>query len=770
MIEVFSTARQIREFYDSFSTTDSLLPKAITIAEFESKAWITPNLIEASEDTRLLLMRECSAFANFEQLHIPKEFTAFLTNSNYIFRLFEELANEEVDISELDMSDTYAEFGEHIAILKELLQRYSKALEQKGLYDSITKPKIAKINNSYLSSLRGVRVHLEGFLSRFEIRMLNEAKKICPLHIVAPITSYNQKVRMWLKEEGVETEQNTLVECDISKGEIVSVERLYEKKPKIFYQIFSSRVMQAAFIFEKIEMFAKNNILPQNIAVVLPEESFAPILKELDILGNLNFAMGFGMSLSKYYQRLKSILNFDDETERAFRLSRLELTAFVDLKQKASSSELVLWLSGFMYENDDKDENDIIKNELFLFEKFLQEAGALTYEQAAMLFLQRLERQRVDDKDGGKVTVIGVLESRGVKYEGVIIVDFNDDVVPKRSGKDMFISSSVRARCNLPSVEDRENLQRFFYDRLINNAKMAAVCCVENEDKLPSRFLKSINLLSEQKDELSYKKIIFKPSMPKSKPLEKVFAAKHDFFEKPLSHSRLKNFLECERRYYFLYIKSYKEAKIPSKECDARSFGVFIHQFLNELFKRDISTFERLKKDAAKIMEDIRPEGDIWKLEGDIWLLKLEEFFKNEIKRKEDGWRVHALEKRVEKEFDGFYIEGVIDRIDKRGFEYLLLDYKSGKISTEKSEEKALESCDFQLEFYSLLFEEVSNSAFYSLNEAKLIESPYFVLKREKLKEHLNTLKKQKEFEFAKTDDIKRCLFCPFDKLCGSAL
>jgi RecB family exonuclease len=770
MIEVFSTARQIRDFYESFSQTDSILPKVLTIAEFESKAWITPNLVEASEDTRLLLMRECSAFANFERLHIPKEFTAFLTNSNYIFRLFEELANEEVDISELDISDTYAEFGEHIAILKELLQRYVKALEQKGLYDSITKPKIAKINSSYLSSLRGIRVRLEGFLSKFEIRMLEEVKKICPAHIVVPITLYNKKTQAWLKEEGAETKPNTLIEYDMSGGKTISVEKLYDKKPKIFYQTFSSRVIQTAFVFEKIETFVKNNILPQNIAVVLPDESFASILKELDVLGNLNFAMGFGMSLSKYYQRLKSILNFDDEIEHALRLSRLELSAFADLKQKASSKELILWLSGFIREDDDKNENDIIKNELFLFEKFLEEAGNLTYEQAAILFLQRLERQRIDDKEGGKVTVIGILESRGVKYEGVIIVDFNDDIVPKRSGKDMFISSNVRARCALPSVEDRENLQRFFYDRLINNAKMAAICCVENEDKLPSRFLKSLNLTSEQKDELSYKQIIFKPSALKAKPLEKVFAARHDFFEKPLSHSRLKSFLECERRYYFFYIKGYKEAKIPSNEYDARSFGAFIHQFLNELFKRDISSFERLKKDASEIMESSRPKGDIWKLEGDIWLLKLEEFFKNEIKRKEEGWRVFALEKRAEKEFDGFLIEGVIDRIDKRGSEYLLLDYKSGKISTEKSEEKALESRDFQLEFYSLLFEEASNAAFYSLSEAKLIENPYFDLKREKLKERLNVLKKQKEFEFAKTDDIKRCLFCPFDKLCERAL
>ena len=51
----------------------------------------------------------------------------------------------------------------------------------------------------------------------------------------------------------------------------------------------------------------------------------------------------------------------------------------------------------------------------------------------------------MDDVRGGKVTVMGVLETRGVRFEAVVIVDFNEGVVPATSSKDQFLNSQVRA-------------------------------------------------------------------------------------------------------------------------------------------------------------------------------------------------------------------------------------------------------------------------------------------------------------------------------------
>jgi hypothetical protein len=43
MLEVFATSRAVRSFYETFSDANTLLPKAITIAELEQKALLVPH-------------------------------------------------------------------------------------------------------------------------------------------------------------------------------------------------------------------------------------------------------------------------------------------------------------------------------------------------------------------------------------------------------------------------------------------------------------------------------------------------------------------------------------------------------------------------------------------------------------------------------------------------------------------------------------------------------------------------------------------------------
>ncbi|MDR1007165.1 MAG: PD-(D/E)XK nuclease family protein [Campylobacteraceae bacterium] len=774
MIEIFSTARQVREFYETFSKTNQLLPKAITISDFESKAWYVPERILADEDTRAILMREASAFKNFDKLKIPREFMAFLQNSEYIFRFFEELANEEKELEELDLNDTYAEFGEHIAILKELLTRYCALLDKNSLYDAITLPKLARINSSYLSSLGGLRVHLEGYLSAFELRLLKEAKNFCDIYVITPITAYNQKVKKWLEAEGIVTSLDTLAECCLNKAELIKEVKLYEKAPKIFYQSFSSAVLESAFVFEKIEMMVNLGIAPQNIAVVLPDEGFASTLKEFDRFNNLNFAMGFSMRESLFFKRVQAVLKKyaeDDEIEHQKRIKRLKISddVCVDLSKRMTASEVELKLETFIKDDDPKEQTDIILEELFLFKKFLENIENLLLSDALQLFLKRVQNRSLDDNTGGKVTVMGILESRGAKYDGVIIVRFNDDVVPKRSNKDLFISSSLRAKCSLPSMEDRENLQRFFYSRLINNASVVAISAVENEDKLPSRFLKTLRFEKLNYDEKSYSDVIIEKSH-QIKNVPRSFCFAYDFFEKPLSATALKTYIECSLKYFFRYIRHYEEPK--RFKYDSRDVGRFVHDILRGIFAEPLVSLEQMKKKAREITKQIKEnygKSALWELEADIWLNKLETVFTKELRRYEEGWRVFKLEEWFERDFEGIRLTGRIDRIDRMNDKYLLLDYKTGRINTQKYLEKALNSSDFQLEFYALLCVDLGEikTAFYDLNEAKFIEDNFFSEKKARLIEHLFELKEKKEFVFEACKDKKQCFFCPYKVLCG---
>ncbi len=84
-----------------------------------------------------------------------------------------------------------------------------------------------------------------------------------------------------------------------------------------------------------------------------------------------------------------------------------------------------------------------------------------------------------------------------------------------------------------------------------------------------------------------------------------------------------------------------------------------------------------------------------------LWRAKLTKFIENQIEHFKTGWRVIEREKRIVGEIEGIRFKGVVDRIDRREDETLILDYKSGSIK-EANRIKNLEKLtDFQMSIYS---------------------------------------------------------------------
>jgi inactivated superfamily I helicase len=66
---------------------------------------------------------------------------------------------------------------------------------------------------------------------------------------------------------------------------------------------------------------------------------------------------------------------------------------------------------------------------------------------------------------------MGLLETRLIDFDAIIICDFNNSFIPKISLKDKFLSTKVKYLANLPTKIDRENLQKYYYKRLIDSSK-----------------------------------------------------------------------------------------------------------------------------------------------------------------------------------------------------------------------------------------------------------------------------------------------------------
>lgn len=777
MLEVFATSRAVRSFYDTFLDANTLLPKAITIAELEQKAVLVPHHSLVDEDMRVLLMQEASRFTKFELLYIEREFFTFLKNSTYLFRFFEELSHEKVALEALLGADTYEHYAEHLEVLQTLLKHYKALLSKQGLYDRITLPECYELNVAFIRSLGSVRIHLEGFLSRFEVELLSQIATIIPLHVKINISAYNQKMVTLFNELGIVLEEHCTYEINLSTKEIVQITPQNVALQEIKAYGFSSRLAQMGYVQSSIAQFVEEGLRPEEIVVILPDERFSEVLRAFDTWHNLNFAMGISLKQSHFYQKLSALEKAmrNDEIEDHLRVSRLKIEPEVMVTckeiwhQKVSVDVAMNFFEMLLVLDAKEQQNPLFQEAFFAFTHFLNHAPALRFEQITKLFLNRLTSLSQDDVRGGKVTVLGVLETRGVAYKGVIVVDFNDEFVPKRSQKDLFLSSAVRAHAGLPTKRDRENLQRYYYHQLFSKAEKIAIAYVKNETSMPSRFLDELGFgTTVMGDEKALQPLLFALNETKNIYNLPFIDAPFDLKAFPLSATKLKTLLTCKRQFYFRYLARLKEAKMPSTKIDEQTIGIVLHKALEEAMYDEALLNE--KSLYAKIETFLKEQNrhEVWGYFVDVWLEKLRPFMHNEIRRFDEGFHVFKKEFVHAVPYEGFIVEGQIDRIDEKEGELFVIDYKSGKVPT--TSERTLEATvDFQLVFYALIAStlgKVGGVYYYDLKEGKLVSENFLEEKKALLQVKLQELSKPiNGYELC--DEIKHCRLCPYVLLCG---
>ena len=373
------------------------------------------------------------------------------------------------------------------------------------------------------------------------------------------------------------------------------------------------------------------------------------------------------------------------------------------------------------------------------------------------LFLLEISRIKLDDVRGGKVTVMGLLESRGLQFDGVIIPDFNDDLVPKRSSGEMFLNSALRARAGLISHADRENLQRFYYDGLLRGAKKSAICYLQSVEKLPSRFLKSFEVQQDaefsQEDYLRlFGREEFKPALcGQEDPV-----ARHDFFAEELSFSRLDTFLECKRKYYYRYVFGLKEGLKFGE--DNALLGKILHTSFQRLYERAGMKFSMEK--FRFIYSQLAREAGIARFDAELELKSVEKLARL-LEEHEQIWGFSGSEVSLKGELDGVRLSGRIDRIDedKTGRKFII-DYKRG--SAKKHMEK------FQLTFYRALLAQECECAYLSLKDCAFAAPGDKTPSLENLRETLSSIGKEfaSEVAFTRTEAVQSCEYCDYKIIC----
>jgi CRISPR/Cas system-associated exonuclease Cas4 (RecB family) len=523
---------------------------------------------------------------------------------------------------------------------------------------------------------------------------------------------------------------------------------------------FEERIDQVAFALKKVDEFIGAGADPDRVAVILPEEGFAEYLRLFDPFRNFNYAMGTPFTQSRYYRRLADL--YDALTGRSESArEKMEGEEIAEAFAKVEGFDtFVAFLEALPTQPRELEVIDAAMYEFRRFAPLLQGASPL---QLLHTWLQRLEPLSLDDVGGGRVTVMGVLESRGKRFDGVVIVDFNEDAVPKVGEKDIFLNSTIRKHAGMPTRRDKENLQKNYYYRLLQNSDRAAICYVRNEEALPSRFLMELGLSEGEAEDRRYRPVIAPEETPPRR-FDAPITGPNPFAENPgLTPTKLKDRLECPRRFYYRYVLG-----IRAEKEREQVIGSLIHDALEAaaLSKTELLSPEgyfgfvvdHLYRETADVLQ--RFEISL------TWEERLERFCRLDYDELL-SFRQIALEEWLETEYGGFRLASRVDRVDLGEDLVRLIDYKTSK----HLDKTIADENDFQLLFYWLWAKENFpdhriEAVYYDLYNVKM-ERIAVHERMEAFDTLLRALREEETVEYGMTEDRKLCTYCDYRTACG---
>ncbi|GAA8234746.1 ATP-dependent deoxyribonuclease AddB [Helicobacter pylori] len=752
---VFSSTRRLKHFY--LEQGEGFLPNAMSMGSFFEQAFYIPNKKKIPNSARLILMIDTiKAIAKEKKsileglLLFENSFLGYLESTSFLFDLFDELSSACIKLNELSSKDIYLDYEKHLEVLEMIYKRYIKKLEELGFYDKIMqeKPTILKEFFEHFSSIEW---HLDGFMSVFERQCLLEVAELAPITLHLSCDQYNQKFLEFLN---LKLETDCDYSIDFKTQKILSQTPKHQKiEPKLYAN--SSYLKQSALVLQTIEEYLQKDNDPNKMAIITPNADFLPFLKLLDKNNNLNFAMGLEAKNSPYYTELVKTLEdletsgFDLSASPLLDLENLTLTL---LEQQSSKEKAPL-----------KEVHSQIMHQYHLLKDTLKN---YSLKDLLHLYLQEFEANfRLDDSSGGKIRVMDTLETRGMQFDKIVIVDFNETCVPSLKDCDLFLNSALRKSLNLPTLLDKKNLQKHYYYQLFKNSKEMALSYIESETSKVSNMLLELDLPIEPiKDAYT----LFAPTSLKDYQEEEIKAAIPKDFN--FSASSLNAFLTCKRRFYYHYIKRFKES--PKDESNS-TVGSLLHELLKEAYEKDKNPYA-LEERLIQLLEtrgNITPKE---RLDTLIALKKIQAFYVKEKERFNAKIKILDLEKSFETTIQGVAFKGRIDRIDKTADnEIVLLDYKfKNDLKLDNMSEKQI-SADYQMAIYAFALKNLGykgpiKAFFYDLRKGKLLEEeePILQAKMDYLKSSLIPELKQ-EIGFKKTLEVKDCEYCSFKDMCN---
>lgn len=190
--------------------------------------------------------------------------------------------------------------------------------------------------------------------------------------------------------------------------------------------------------------------------------------------------------------------------------------------------------------------------------------------------------------------IMGILETRLLDFNHVIMLSVNEDIMPRSSSGHSFIPYSMRVAYGLPVREEMDAIYAYYFYRLIQRAGKVDLLFKSASEGVKSGEMS--RYLYQMKYEYNAK--FLRPVLPvtatgkrdirieKSPEILAVlgkYLVNHEK-ESFLSPSALNSYIECPLRFYFRKILNIGEQEELLEELDAIGFGNILHKTIHKLY------------------------------------------------------------------------------------------------------------------------------------------------------------------------------------------
>ncbi len=313
--------------------------------------------------------------------------------------------------------------------------------------------------------------------------------------------------------------------------------------------------------------------------------------------------------------------------------------------------------------------------------------------------------------------IMGVLESRVLDFDTVIVTSMNEGKFPAGKSQNSFIPYDVKKEYGLPTFKEKDAIYTYHFYHLLQRAQNIYLLYNTESEGLDagekSRFITQLEVEKQQAHHLTH--TIYNAALPEEiyKPLvipksDKAMERLEEIAEKGFSPSALTSYIRNPIDFYFQKLLRINEVEEVEENIALNTLGTIIHGTLEALYlpyigkiltQSDIEDCQkRLDEEVLNQFKLVYREGEIRKgrnlLAFEVAKRNVSNFLKLELSdiKAGDAIQILALEMELRDRFllhkDLPYpvrIGGAVDRIEFRSKEgqpgrIRIVDYKTGKV------------------------------------------------------------------------------------------